>query len=259
MLLSPSCPATRAEIRVTSIFIQQPLSSHHSAPPSFRLKPLRMPSSKRRVIIPRRTQFPQDNSLPIGQTRPLRRPPAPARQTPPIPKMAADTASTTSLASPTVLPCRRAIRLRQDASTTAPSRSSNGSKPCGKNYETKPISAEPEQNATTCANCETNPTPAPLSDTPCGEQRGCRRAIEEFEPLKALREKLRNEANYRGTRTKCNHLRKMRNEPNPWPTLRLAPRPAAPPGSLPQSAATRIARRGGGRLRPSGCAKPRRP
>jgi hypothetical protein len=123
--------------------------------------------------------------------------------------MAANTASSTSPAGPTVLPCCRAIRLRQDASTTAPSRISNGSKPCGKNYETKPISAETKQNATACANCETNPTRAPLSDTPCAEKRGYYRAVEEFEPLKALREELRNEPNFCGTRTKCNHLRQM--------------------------------------------------
>ncbi len=42
--------------------------------------------------------------------------------------------------SPTVGPSSSAIRPRPNATTAAQSRNSNGSKPCGPNYQTKPIS-----------------------------------------------------------------------------------------------------------------------
>jgi hypothetical protein len=205
MLLSPSCPATGAGIRVTSFFVRQPLSSHHPPAPNFRLKPLPVPSSKRRPIIPRRTQFPQDHSLPIGQTRPLHRP------------RAANTASTTSVPCPAVSSCYRAIRLRQHASTIAPSRTSNGSKPCGKNYETKPIPAQTKQNATPCHTAKRTQSRPPVQALPCAEQRGYYRAIEKFEPLKALREELRNEANSRANQTKCDPLRHYETNPISFP------------------------------------------
>jgi hypothetical protein len=54
-------------------------------------------------------------------------------------------ASTVWQASPTVGPSSCAIRPRPNATTAAPSKSSNGSKPCGLNYQTNP-SRRPNPN-----------------------------------------------------------------------------------------------------------------